>query len=107
LIAYVWKRADFPWLGVWEENRSRMHAPWNGRTITRGMEFGVSPFPETRREMVGRGAFFETPVFRWIGGRQKMSVEYYAAVGRAESIPETLPQLAKALDFGDPPLQQS
>ena len=44
-----WRRADFPWMGIWEENRSRPASPWNGREITRGMEFGVSPFPETRR----------------------------------------------------------
>jgi hypothetical protein len=45
-FGYVWKRADFPWLGIWEENCSRLYSPWDGRTITRGMEFGVSPFPE-------------------------------------------------------------
>src|SRR5262249_4602738 len=37
LIGYVWKQADFPWLGIWEENRSRTIPPWNGQTITRGM----------------------------------------------------------------------
>lgn len=40
-FGYFWDRADFPWLGVWEENHSRTHAPWNARTMTRGMEFGV------------------------------------------------------------------
>jgi hypothetical protein len=44
-FGYVWKRADFPWLGIWEENCSRKGSPWDGRTVTRGMEFGVSPFP--------------------------------------------------------------
>ena len=34
LFGYVWKRSDFPWLGIWEENASRAHAPWNGRTLT-------------------------------------------------------------------------
>jgi hypothetical protein len=53
-FGYIWKRADFPWLGIWEENCSRQSTPWCGRTVTRGMEFGVSPFPETRREMVDR-----------------------------------------------------
>ena len=41
-------------MGIWEENRSRLQPPWNGRTITRGMEFGVSPMPETRRAMIER-----------------------------------------------------
>src|SRR5262245_44571464 len=28
-FGYVWKRTDFPWLGIWEENASRSAAPWN------------------------------------------------------------------------------
>ena len=24
-FGYVWKRSDFPWMGIWEENRSRSH----------------------------------------------------------------------------------
>ncbi len=54
-LAYVWKASDFPWMGIWEENHSRMNPPWSGRTMTRGMEFGVSPMPETRDAMVQRG----------------------------------------------------
>ena len=32
-FSYVWKPEDFPWLGIWEENRSRHNAPWNGKTV--------------------------------------------------------------------------
>ena len=53
-FGYIWKRVDFPWLGIWEENHSRKSSPWNGRTLARGMEFGLSPFPEPRRKMVER-----------------------------------------------------
>src|SRR5207237_8026687 len=42
-FGYAWRRTDFPWMGIWEENHSRPAAPWNGRTLTRGFEFGVSP----------------------------------------------------------------
>jgi hypothetical protein len=86
----VWRRADFPWMGIWEENRARPSAPWNRETVTRGMEFGVSPFPETRRQMVERGALFGTPTFRWIPGGGRVSVEYWAILRSASSIPETL-----------------
>ena len=65
-FGYVWRRADFPWMGIWEENASRPQPPWNGFTLTRGMEFGASPFPETRREMIERGRLFDVPAFRWI-----------------------------------------
>lgn len=86
----VWRRADFPWMGIWEENRARPSAPWNRETVTRGMEFGVSPFPETRRQMIERGALFGTPTFRWIPGGGRVSVEYWAILRSASSIPETL-----------------
>ena len=89
-FGYVWRRADFPWMGIWEENLSRSSAPWNSRTLTRGMEFGVSPFPETRREMVERGRLFDTPAFRWIPAGSEVSVEYWCVAGDAERIPETL-----------------
>ncbi len=91
LIGYVWKQADFPWLGIWEENRSRLGPPWNGRTVTRGMEFGVSPIPETRRQMIARGSLFGVPGFRWIPARSVVRVEYQAFVTTKEGIPEEPP----------------
>jgi hypothetical protein len=89
-FGYVWRRADFPWMGIWEENLSRSHAPWNKRTVTRGMEFGVSPFPEPRRAMVDRGRLFETPTYRWVPAGSEVSVEYWCVTAAAEAIPETL-----------------
>lgn len=71
-----WKRTDFPWLGIWEENRFRQAAPWKGQAVALGLEFGTSPFPESRRAMVERGRLFETPGYRWLGAREKAKVEY-------------------------------
>jgi hypothetical protein len=88
LFGYVWKSADFPWLGIWEENLSRTHAPWNGRTITRGMEFGVSPVPETRRQMIDRGKMFGVPCYRWIPAHTRVEVEYRAVAREAEGVAE-------------------
>jgi hypothetical protein len=87
-FGYVWRRADFPWLGRWEENRSRMTAPWNGEALTCGMEFGVSPFPETRRAMIERPRLFDTPGYRWIPARTRIEVEYRATLWPADSLPE-------------------
>lgn len=89
-FGYVWRRADFPWLGIWEENASRTEPPWNGVTLTRGLEFGVSPFPETRRQMIDRGRLFETPTFRWIPAAARVSVEYWCVCEPATAVPETL-----------------
>jgi hypothetical protein len=90
LFGYVWKRADFPWLGIWEENCSRDQPPWNGRTLTRGMEFSASPFPESRRQMIDRKSLFGHPGYRWIPAKTKAQVEYHAFITTASSIPESL-----------------
>ena len=80
LFGYVWKQAEFPWLGIWEENHSRTTTPWNGKALTRGFEFGVSPMPETRRQMIDRGSLFGVAGYRWIPARAKVSVKYYAFI---------------------------
>jgi hypothetical protein len=91
LVGYVWDPSDFPWLGIWEENRCRTTPPWNGQTLTRGMEFGVSPMPESRRQMIERGSLFGTPGYRWLPARTTLRVKYQALLTIAEQIPETPP----------------
>jgi hypothetical protein len=77
-FGYTWKRADFPWISLWEENRSRMVPPWNGNAVTRGVEFGVSPFAEGRRAMIERGSLLGVPTYRWLGARESATVHYQA-----------------------------
>lgn len=86
LLRYRWRRADFPWLGIWEEKCSRKGEPWNGKTVAVGLEFGVSPMPETRREMIDRQRLFGTPVYRWLPARSKHTVEYTAVLRTANTI---------------------
>jgi hypothetical protein len=78
LFGYRWKRTDFPWVSLWEENHSRTFAPWNGNAVTRGVEFGVSPFAEGRRAMVERGSLMGVPTYRWLGARESATVHYTA-----------------------------
>jgi len=54
------------------------------------MEFGVSPFPETRRAAVDRGRMFDTPTFRWLPANGRLDTEYSIVLRRAERIPESL-----------------
>jgi hypothetical protein len=89
-FGYVWRTADFPWLGLWEENRSRPGAPWNGRTRTWGLEFGVSPLPESRQQMIERGRTFGTPGFRWLPARRRVDVEYRAILRPAAAMPASI-----------------
>jgi hypothetical protein len=89
-FSYIWRRADFPWLGIWEENCSRKSSPWAGRTVTRGMEFGVSPFPETRKEMIERNPLMDAPTYKWLPARGRLDAEYWISSNVAEAIPQSL-----------------
>jgi len=97
VLGYVWDRADFPWLGIWEENRSRKQPPWNGETLTRGLEFGASPLAESRRKMIDRNRMFGTPAYRWAPAKTALKVRYYAFITTANAIPESLNELPVAL----------
>lgn len=79
-FGYQWSCSDFPWLGIWEENKLRENAPWSRRTQTWGMEFGASPFPETRRAMIERGRFCGAPGYRWLAARDRIQVNYTASL---------------------------
>jgi len=89
-FGYLWRRRDFPWLGIWEENRSRTAPPWNGMEVTCGMEFGASPFPETRRQMIERGLMYGEPTYRWIPARCSVTALYQIHVISTDEIPSTL-----------------
>jgi len=90
LFGYRWKRSDFPWLGIWIENRERQGPPWNGKTTTCGLEFGVSPMPEPRRAMIERASLFGVPAYRWLPAKSFVEASYSAFVRLADRIPETL-----------------
>lgn len=94
LFGYVWQRSDFPFIGIWEENHCRTSPPWNGQTMTCGMEFGASALPEPRRKMIERGTAFGVPGYRWLPARSKTKVSYYAFIGTAPSMPERPPVIA-------------
>jgi hypothetical protein len=90
LFGYVWMRADFPWLARWEENHLRTQPPWNGKGLTCGMEFGVSPVVEARQAMVNRGSLFGVPSFRWAAAKTTLRAEYCAFVALRDAIPESV-----------------
>ncbi len=82
-FGYRWKLEDFPWISLWEENHSREFPPWNGLTVTRGVEFGVSPFAEGRRATIDRGSLFGVPTYRWLAANSTATVEYSAFARRS------------------------
>lgn len=89
-FGYVWKRADFPWLCRWGENSLRKSFPWNGRTMTCGMEFSASPELESRRAMATRGSMWGAPAGRWLPAKTKIETSYAAFIGQSRLIPESV-----------------
>jgi hypothetical protein len=60
-IGYCFRREDFPWVALWEENCARQTPPWNGSAKARGMEFGTTPMPLGRDGVEKLGEIFGTP----------------------------------------------
>ena len=76
LVVYVFRRADFPWVGNWEERYSRTAAPWRGKTFCRGLEFSTTPFAIPRRQTIEQGPLFGEPTYRWLPAKSKARVRF-------------------------------
>jgi hypothetical protein len=76
LVVYAFRRADFPWVGNWEERHNRTHAPWFGKAFCRGLEFSTTPFPNPRREIIDQGPLFGAPTYRWLPAKSKAQVRF-------------------------------
>jgi len=76
LVVYAFRRADFPWVGNWEERYNRTQAPWRRKTFCRGLEFSTTPFAIPRRETIGQGPLFGEATYRWLPARSKAQVRF-------------------------------
>jgi hypothetical protein len=76
LLGYCFRGSDFPWVAIWEENQSRAAAPWTGRAQARGLEFGSTPSPVTRREAFAVSPLFDTPTFSIVPAKGKATASY-------------------------------
>lgn len=76
LIGYIFPTSDNPWIVDWQDHNNVATAPWGGRNIARGIEFGNSPFDEGLRNSVERNSFFATPTYQWIGARQRLKTSF-------------------------------
>ena len=85
MMAYVWKRQDFPWLGNWEENYARTEKPWDGRSLTRGMEFTNAPFPVGLRKTMELGTLDGLPTYRWLPARGSVTMEFDLFLNRVDA----------------------
>ena len=76
LVGYIWPRKEWPWLGIWEENLFRSAKPWQEREVTRGLEFGTTAFPDSRRAAIEMGHLNGVQTYRWISAREKQTIGY-------------------------------
>lgn len=76
LLGYCFRRSDFPWVAIWEENVARTGSPWDGKTRARGLEFGSTPMPVGKEETFARGSLFGTPTFRRIPAKSELRAPY-------------------------------
>jgi hypothetical protein len=72
LVGYVFPAADHPWIIDWQNRPDAEGAVRSAR----GIQFGTSPFDEGLRKSVERGRLFDTPTYRWIGARQRLSTSF-------------------------------
>jgi hypothetical protein len=85
MIGYCFRRADFPWCAVWDENRAIAAPPWNKKTQAHGLEFGASPLPILRCDAFALGPLFGTPTLAHIPARGRKTVCYLAFLAHLPS----------------------
>ena len=78
MLAYCFRRSDFPWVAIWEENRAISAPPWKGSTEARGLEFGTTPLPVTRREAFLAPRLFDEPTMACVPAGGRKTVRYLA-----------------------------
>jgi hypothetical protein len=61
LLAYVFPADTFPWVALWYEHGGITDAPYDGRTVAWGIEFGTCAFPQSRIEMLTSGPLLGRP----------------------------------------------
>jgi len=78
LAGYLFRRSDFPWVAIWEENRARAYSPWNGETRCRGLEFGNTPMPLGLASAVQHGPIFGEAAVGWLDARASREAGHVA-----------------------------
>lgn len=74
LFGYVFRRADFPWLNIWEANNSDM--------LTRGMEFSDTPVHGTLKALMKSPQVFGVPAFEWLDAKGRLTKRFCAFSAR-------------------------
>lgn len=84
LLAYVFPGETFPWTSLWYENGGISDAPYDGKTVAWGIEFGTCALPLGRIEMLSSGPLLGRPRFGALRARATLRTSY-------EAILQTIP----------------
>ncbi|MGA8109049.1 MAG: hypothetical protein WB974_06420, partial [Acidobacteriaceae bacterium] len=76
LLLYVFPRAEFPWVGNWQESFYHTNPPWGGNTFCRGIEFSTTPFAQPKRRTIDEGPLFHETTWMWLPARSERSVRF-------------------------------
>lgn len=68
VFGYVFRRAEFPWLNVWES--------YTRQLFTRGMEFSNTPTHGTGRALMGAPTLWNVPTFEWLEAKGSIHKRY-------------------------------
>jgi len=98
LIGYCFRRQDFPWVAVWEENRAITAVPWSRKTQARGLEFGTTPLPVPRRENFSSGTLFGRPTSTYVPARGQKTIRYVAFLAHLPADFGNAPDISLAKD---------
>ena len=69
LLGYIFRRAEYPWLQYWGNYPAT-------QKFSRGMEFATQPFDVPKREAVSMGTMFDTPTYRWLPAKSKITTRF-------------------------------
>jgi hypothetical protein len=97
-VCYCFRRCDFPWMAVWEENCTRQNSPWNATTMARGMEFGTSLLPLGEQGLREGKAVFGASTGCVIPARGKRTAKYLVSLF---TIPSHVHSIQDAAAIGD------
>jgi hypothetical protein len=76
VYGYLFRRADFPWLNVWEANQPAHNE--QPSMLARGMEFSNTPTHGSLKALVAEPRVFDTPTFEWLDARASLVKKFCA-----------------------------
>jgi hypothetical protein len=69
LLGYVFRREEYAWTQLWESYPS-------ADKLARGLEFATQPFDLPRRDVIQTNALFDTPTYRWLPAKSKITSSF-------------------------------